>query len=1073
MNIAAWNVRTLLDRDVSERPQRRTALIASELARYNIDIAALSETRLAGEGELCERGAGYTFFWNGRGPEERREAGVGFAVKTTLVGKLAGPPKGVSDRLMTMRLPLSRGQKYVTIVSAYAPTMTNPDETKDRFYENLNTVITAVSHADKLIILGDFNARVGRDSVSWEGVIGKHGVGNCNSNGLLLLQTCAEHGLLITNTVFNLPTRNRTSWMHPRSKHWHLIDYVIVRKRDRQDVRITKTMCGAECWTDHRLVVSKLNLRIKPKRRPQGVKTPKRLNISKLKVSDIKQSFADTLEKRLDSTVLEGQDVETAWAALRETLYNTAMECLGPASRKHKDWFDENCTEIQQLLEEKRRAHKAHLDDPKSISKKDTLRIVRSNIQVKLRHMQDSWLSSKVDEIQGFADRNDMKCFYDSLKEVYGPTTSGSLFPLLSADGSTLITDKVRVLERWAERFDSILNRPSTINEDAINRLPQVPVEETMDALPTSVEIHKAVRLLSSGKAPGSDSIPAEIYKEGGAALVEKIHQLFRLIWQHETVPQDFKDASIIHLYKRKGNRQICDNHRGISLLSIASKILARVLLNRLITHLEQGLLPESQCGFRKERGTTDMVFAARQLQEKCQEQNVDLYSTYVDLTKAFDTVSREGLWRIMAKYGCPRKFIAIVRQLHDGMLARIQDNGETTTPFSVSNGVKQGCVLAPILFSLMFSAMLTDAFKDADVGIGINYRTDGSVFNLRRLQAKTKVSTDTINDFLFADDCALNATTEADMQHSVDLFSDACNNFGLTISTKKTEVMHQPAPGKPYVEPNITINGQRLNSADKFIYLGSTLSRNVVIDNEVNARLAKASSAFGRLHKNVWSRRGITTETKIKVYRAVVLTALLYGCETWTVYQRHARKLNHFHTTCLRKLLDIKWQDRIPDTEVLSRADLPSIHTILMQSQLRWAGHVARMSDERIPKKLLFGELQQGKRSQGGQKKRFKDTLKASLKAFNIGQGTWEQAAQDRGAWRSAVRNGAKTCEANRIAVAENRRQARKNRAINSANAATIPCPYCQRLFRAQIGLNSHLRTHSAELPQPPLLDE
>ena len=149
-------------------------------------------------------------FWSGRGPEERREAEIGFAVKTALVGKYAGPPKGVNDRLMTMRLPLCRGRKFITIVSAYAPTMTNPDENKDKFYEDLNTVITTVPHADKLIMLGDFNARVGCDSVSWEGVIGKHGVGNCNSNGLLLLQTCAEHGLLITNTVFSLPTRNRT-----------------------------------------------------------------------------------------------------------------------------------------------------------------------------------------------------------------------------------------------------------------------------------------------------------------------------------------------------------------------------------------------------------------------------------------------------------------------------------------------------------------------------------------------------------------------------------------------------------------------------------------------------------------------------------------------------------------------------------------------------------------------------------------------------------------------------------------------------------------------------------------------
>ena len=114
-----------------------------------------SETRLAGEGELCERGTGYTFFWSGRGPEERREAGVGFAVRTTLVGKLAGPPKGVNDRLMTMRLPLSHGKKFATLVSAYAPTMTNPDEIKDKFYEDLNAVIATVPNADKLIILGE------------------------------------------------------------------------------------------------------------------------------------------------------------------------------------------------------------------------------------------------------------------------------------------------------------------------------------------------------------------------------------------------------------------------------------------------------------------------------------------------------------------------------------------------------------------------------------------------------------------------------------------------------------------------------------------------------------------------------------------------------------------------------------------------------------------------------------------------------------------------------------------------------------------------------------------------------
>ena len=216
-----------------------------------------------------------------------------------------------------------------------------------------------------------------------------------------------------------------------------------------------------------------------------------------------------------------------------------------------------------------------------------------------------------------------------------------------------------------------------------------------------------------------------------------------------------------------------------------------------------------------------------------------------------------------------------------------------------------QSCVLASTLFSMMFSAMLTDAFQDGDSGIPIRYRFDGKLFNLRRLQekktlfsyfffffflqAKSKVQTEMLDDFLFADDMAKGAPTEEKMQKGVDQVSDSCDSYDLTISIKKTEVVYQPAPGKPYKEPTITVKGHRLQVVDKFTYLGSTLSRVVHIDDEVNARTAKASAAFGRLRGSIWDRSGIRLDTKLKVYRSVVLPILLYTCETWTVYQRHA----------------------------------------------------------------------------------------------------------------------------------------------------------------------------------------
>ena len=228
-------------------------------------------------------------------------------------------------------------------------------------------------------------------------------------------------------------------------------------------------------------------------------------------------------------------------------------------------------------------------------------------------------------------------------------------------------------------------------------------------------------------------------------------------------------------------------------------------------------------------------------------------------------------------------------------------------------------------------------------------------MFNLRRLKAKTTLKLATLRELLFADDCALNSNTEAEIQQCVNHFSRACDNFGFTISTKKTEVMHQPAPRKMYHEPHIFVNDEPLKATDScinsFTYLGSTLSREANIDVEVNNRLSKAYSAFGRLRKKVWDGRGISQETKLKVYMAMVLTVLLY--ELWTVYSRHARKLNHFGTKCLRIILSIKWQDMVPDTEVLTRAGIPSIHTLLQKPQVRWAGHVTHKPDDRLPKQL------------------------------------------------------------------------------------------------------------------------
>ena len=156
--VGAWNVRTLLDRDNTARPERRTALIAKDFAHYRIDIAALSETRLANEG---------VYFWSGKPEAEDRLHGVGFAIRTSLMKSIPSLPVGINERLMKLRLPLTKS-RHLTIISAYAPTLTNSDETKEKFYEDLDQLIRSTSPSDKLLIMGDFNARVGKDQTSWK-----------------------------------------------------------------------------------------------------------------------------------------------------------------------------------------------------------------------------------------------------------------------------------------------------------------------------------------------------------------------------------------------------------------------------------------------------------------------------------------------------------------------------------------------------------------------------------------------------------------------------------------------------------------------------------------------------------------------------------------------------------------------------------------------------------------------------------------------------------------------------------------------------------------------------------------
>ena len=243
-----------------------------------------------------------------------------------------------------------------------------------------------------------------------------------------------------------------------------------------------------------------------------------------------------------------------------------------------------------------------------------------------------------------------------------------------------------------------------------------------------------------------------------------------------------------------------CGKSRGISLLSVAGKVLAKIMLTRHLEHVVDLILPDSQCGFRRGRSTIDMIFAALQLQEECREQHQGSFLAFVDLTKAFNTVNRDLLWNILRKFGNPPTLIAILQQFHTGMCAQVVIAGSQSSSFPVEVGVKQGCVLAPIIYNLLLVAITLVSHRDLQSSdcVGIEYRLDGGLFNLRRLQAKAKTSSAMMSTLQYADDAAFPSLTADGLQRSLDAMSETYLRAGLRINTTKTEILSTSSPDAP-----------------------------------------------------------------------------------------------------------------------------------------------------------------------------------------------------------------------------------------------------------------------------------
>ena len=315
--------------------------------------------------------------------------------------------------------------------------------------------------------------------------------------------------------------------------------------------------------------------------------------------------------------------------------------------------------------------------------------------------------------------------FYKHLKmmNLEGKRDRSSAY--VKDENGILLRDVELIRERWIRWFHTLLNAKSPRFDPNIAKgLDQWPENMPLEVQPTMQELTDAIRSFANGKVVGPDGVSVEVFKvtlNGDLALRRRLLDIVVRIWRGGEVPQQWKDAIIMVLHKKK-DRTECGNYRGISLVAHAGKILLKIIARRLSEYCERvEILPEEQSGFRPNRYTTDMMFVIRRLQELARKKRFSLYVCFIDLTKAYDSVDRILLWTVLARFSVPHNMISVIRQFHDGMRACARlDDRVCSRWFAVEQGLRQGCVLALLLFNIFFAAVINVASTrlKADKGI-------------------------------------------------------------------------------------------------------------------------------------------------------------------------------------------------------------------------------------------------------------------------------------------------------------------------------------------------------------------
>lgn len=420
-----------------------------------------------------------------------------------------------------------------------------------------------------------------------------------------------------------------------------------------------------------------------------------------------------------------------------------------------------------------------------------------------------------------------------------------------------------------------------------------------------------------------------------------------------------------------------CSNWRGITILNVVNKVIAQVLHHRIFKVLEQNMRPE-QAGFRPNKSCIDHINSLRVIVEQSAEMRAPLYLIFIDFERAFDCLDQSAIWKVLRCYGVPEKMIRLIKALYDDAKCLVLHEGLKSNHISVKTGVRQGCILSPLLFNLVLDAIMRQSISTNN-GIHLGLQTR-------------------LNDLDYADDICLLSQSYSELQQKINNISLNAAKVGLKINIRKTKSMRLNTNN----EQPFKLLDKPLDDVESFCYLGSIIDKSGGSSADILNRIIKATQAFGALDR-IWRSSNISVRTKIKLFNSNVKSTLLYGCETWNLTCQEAQTIQSFVNRCLRRILKIFWPNTISNDELWFKTRQPMIVQTIKLRKYGWIGHTLRKPSTDITRKALDFNPQ-GSRRRGRPRNTWRRNVKNELMSENT---TWEQMkaiAQDRVRWNSFV---------------------------------------------------------------------